>query len=268
MQICEQFGERVFLSRPDELFISPADIAVADLWLAGKTGEFINQSDAPSIVSVLKGAKTTEDAIDYHLQTNNDITITETKLGDVTRDWVRASSMEGAKSSGVLDLKLLTPNNLAGRDVLVIEDIADTLLTMEGLSEFYLSEVGVNSLRFIFKIRKLGAAAAGLELGEDDIVGMNIANDFVVGNGMDYKQKYRELPYIIKCHTGDDNPDLGKPLIDEAQMTAELSVASTSTIYMPGVWKWDKDNPGNKRFVYAQQMINDSFDLQSYKHSA
>jgi len=81
---------------------------------------------------------------------------------------------------------------ITGRDVLVIEDIVDTGQTLSRLLE-KLSERNPRSLRTVALLNKPSRRLVSLEL---DYVGFTIDNQFVVGYGLDYAERYRHLPYI------------------------------------------------------------------------
>jgi hypoxanthine phosphoribosyltransferase len=96
-------------------------------------------------------------------------------------------------------VKLLTPLyvDVKGRDVIVIEDIVDTGLTMHGFVK-YLKDNGANSVEiasFLFKPDALQYADA-----EPKYVGMSIPTKFVLGYGLDYDELGRNLPslYVLR----------------------------------------------------------------------
>ena len=111
--------------------------------------------------------------------------------------FVRLKSYEGTKTTG--DVKLLTPlyADIKGRDVIVIEDIVDTGLTMHGFVK-YLKEQGANSVEitsFLFKPDALQYADA-----EPKYVGLSIPTKFVLGYGLDYDEMGRNLHalYVLR----------------------------------------------------------------------
>lgn len=108
--------------------------------------------------------------------------------------FVSAASYGDAKvSSGevVIDDSGL-PKDLAGRHILLIEDIVDSGLTMIRLKE-HLLQSDPASVRVCSLLRKPEAIEHHVEI---DYVGFEIGNEFVVGYGLDYAQYLRELPYI------------------------------------------------------------------------
>ncbi|TDT29930.1 hypoxanthine phosphoribosyltransferase [Naumannella halotolerans] len=103
-------------------------------------------------------------------------------------DWMAVSSYgSGTQSSGVVRfLKDLT-TDISGRDVLVVEDIIDTGLTLSYLVS-NLKSRGPNSLEIMTMFRKPEALQNSVEV---KYVGFDIPNEFVVGYGLDYDGRYR-----------------------------------------------------------------------------
>jgi hypoxanthine phosphoribosyltransferase len=106
---------------------------------------------------------------------------------------VQASSYRGdATRPGELRLRLDTLPDLAGREVLVIDDILDTARTLSRLVE-ELKQRGVGSLRVCVLLRKLGRQEVPFE---PDYTGFEIPDEFVIGYGLDHNDEHRHLPYI------------------------------------------------------------------------
>ena len=111
--------------------------------------------------------------------------------------FVRLKSYEGTATTG--DVKILNPLavDVKDRDVIVIEDIVDTGLTMHGFVK-YLKEQGANSVEitsFLFKPDALKYADAAPKY-----VGLSIQTKFVLGYGLDFDEKGRNLPalYVLR----------------------------------------------------------------------
>ena len=111
--------------------------------------------------------------------------------------FVRLKSYEGTQTTG--EVKLLTPLcvDIRDRDVIVVEDIVDTGLTMHGFLK-YLKDQGANSVEvtsFLFKPDALQYADA-----EPKYVGLSIPTKFVLGYGLDYDEMGRNLPalYVLR----------------------------------------------------------------------
>jgi hypoxanthine phosphoribosyltransferase len=108
-------------------------------------------------------------------------------------DFMAVSSYGAAtKTSGVVRILKDLDHDLAGRDVLVVEDIVDSGLTLKYLLK-NLAARRPASLEVAALLRKEGIQQVPLELR---YVGFEIPNEFVVGYGLDYAERYRNLPYI------------------------------------------------------------------------
>ena len=111
--------------------------------------------------------------------------------------FVRLKSYEGTATTG--DVKMLNPLavNVEGKDVIVVEDIVDTGLTMHGFLE-HLQAQGANSVEitsFLFKPDALQYPDAAPKY-----VGLSIPTKFVLGYGLDYDEKGRNYPslYVLR----------------------------------------------------------------------
>lgn len=109
-----------------------------------------------------------------------------------TVDLMAVSSYRGDKSSGAVRLVLDLRESPAGRDVILVEDIVDTGLTLDYLKKS-LAARGVRSLRVCALLDKPSCRRAPVEA---DYIGFSIPDRFVVGYGMDHDEHYRGLPYI------------------------------------------------------------------------
>jgi hypoxanthine phosphoribosyltransferase len=95
-------------------------------------------------------------------------------------------------SSGVVRILKDLDRDIADRDVLIVEDIVDSGLTLSWLLR-NLATRHPRSLRVCTLLRKPEAVRDGLDI---DYIGFDIPNEFVVGYGLDYAERYRDLPYI------------------------------------------------------------------------
>jgi len=112
---------------------------------------------------------------------------------DCEVDFVKISSYGDAmKTSGVIKVKKEIDCHVEGRDVLVVEDIIDSGQSVKYL-EKKLTELKPKSLKFVSLLVKEGSAQVDYRC---DYVGFRIPNRFVVGYGLDYAQKFRNLPAI------------------------------------------------------------------------
>jgi len=111
---------------------------------------------------------------------------------------VQASSYRGAVTApGELQLRLDTLPDLAGRDVLLVDDILDTGKTIRKVVE-ELKHRGAASVRVAVLLRKEGRQQVAFE---PDYVGFVIPDAFVVGYGLDYNDEHRHLPHIAVLAT-------------------------------------------------------------------
>lgn len=95
-------------------------------------------------------------------------------------------------SSGVVRILKDLDIDIAGRDVLIVEDIIDSGLTLSWLMR-NLRHRNPNSLEVISLFRKPEVQTAKMDMLD---VGFDIPNEFVVGYGLDYAEKYRDLPFL------------------------------------------------------------------------
>ena len=133
------------------------------------------------LVGVLKGAVMVmadlARAIDRHLE----------------MDWMAVSSYgSGTKSSGVVRILKDLDKDITGRNVLIVEDIVDTGLTLDWLRT-NLESRGAKSVEIMTVLRKPESAVVKVDV---KYVGFDIPKDFVIGYGLDFDEKYRNLPFI------------------------------------------------------------------------
>ena len=114
----------------------------------------------------------------------------ELKLPGVEMDWMAVSSYgSGTQSSGVVRILKDLDSDLAGRKVLIVEDIIDSGLTLSWLRG-NLECRGAESVEICTLLRKPDALKVEVDVR---YVGFDIPNAFVVGYGLDYAEKYRNL---------------------------------------------------------------------------
>ena len=108
-------------------------------------------------------------------------------------DWMAVSSYgSGTKSSGVVRILKDLDADLTGRHVLIVEDIIDSGLTLSWLLSNLRSR-GPASVEVAALLRKPDAAKVDVPVR---YVGFDIPNEFVVGYGLDYAERYRNLPFV------------------------------------------------------------------------
>lgn len=112
---------------------------------------------------------------------------------DIQIDFMKVSSYSGAHSTGSVRILSDTSNSLRGRDVILVEDIVDTGLT---ITEVYrvLEAKGANSISICTLCDKKEARVYNTI--NPRYIGFEIPDKFIVGFGLDYNELYRNLPYI------------------------------------------------------------------------
>jgi hypoxanthine phosphoribosyltransferase len=110
----------------------------------------------------------------------------------VTLDFIVASSYLKSTSTGEVKIHYDIKEDIAGKHVLLIDDIIDTGVSLNHIRERILSK-GPASLKICILLDKKERRSVDVPV---DYIGFEIPNQFVVGYGLDYDNKYRNLPYI------------------------------------------------------------------------
>lgn len=111
---------------------------------------------------------------------------------DCTMDFMCLSSYSGTSSTGEVRTMLDLRGSIQGKDVIIVEDIVDTGLTLSYLME-NLRTRGANSLEICCLLDKPANRKSEVK---PKYVGFSVENEFVIGYGLDYNELYRNLPYI------------------------------------------------------------------------
>lgn len=108
-------------------------------------------------------------------------------------DFIKIDSYgDGTKSSGTVRLLKDISADITNRDIILIEDIVDTGLSLKFLKKRF-EDAAPHSLAFVTLLHKPHTSKIDFEI---DYIGFEIGNEFVVGYGLDYEQKLRGLPSI------------------------------------------------------------------------
>ena len=107
-------------------------------------------------------------------------------------DFMDVSSYEGTESTGKIKVNKDIRNSIEGKDIIIVEDIIDTGRTLKYLIED-LKQKNPSSLKIATMLSKPSRRVMELNV---DYIGFAIDDKFVVGYGLDYNEKYRNLPYI------------------------------------------------------------------------
>lgn len=112
---------------------------------------------------------------------------------DLRIDFMKVSSYgSGTNSTGVVKILKDVDVDLAGKDVLIVEDIIDTGLTILNVKDF-LSKKNPNSVKVCTLLDKPSRRVVEVK---GEYVGFEIPDEFVVGYGLDLDEKYRNLPFV------------------------------------------------------------------------
>lgn len=118
---------------------------------------------------------------------------------EIEIDFIQVSSYANSmESSGIVQIRKDLDTNIEGRDVLIVEDIVDTGATLRHLREL-LGTRKPRSLKVVSLLSKLQARGLSSDI---EYVGFEIPDEFVVGYGLDYGERYRNLPYIAILREG------------------------------------------------------------------
>ncbi|MFD1021161.1 hypoxanthine phosphoribosyltransferase [Thalassobacillus hwangdonensis] len=135
----------------------------------------------PLVIGVLKGAMPFMGDLLKRVETHLEM------------DFMDVSSYNGGmKSTGEVKIVKDLDTQVEGRDLLIIEDIIDSGLTLSYLVDLFKYRKA-KSIRIVTLLDKPTGRSANIKA---DIIGFEVPDEFVVGYGLDYEEKYRNLPYI------------------------------------------------------------------------
>ena len=107
-------------------------------------------------------------------------------------EFMEVASYEGLETTGRVKIIKDLRNSIEGKNVIIVEDIIDTGITLSFLTE-YLKLKNPKSLKIATLLSKPSRRTKELNV---DYIGFSIEDKFVIGYGLDYNQFYRNLPYI------------------------------------------------------------------------
>jgi hypoxanthine phosphoribosyltransferase len=175
------------MSKISELDEDVDEVLITEDAIAARIGELAAEVDSdyagrePLLVGVLKGAA----------MFMSDLARAMTR--PTTLEFMAVSSYGSATtSSGVVRILKDLDRDVAGTDILIVEDIIDSGLTLSWLLK-NLRARNPRSIEIITLLRKPDAVKVHVPV---KYVGFDIPNEFVVGYGLDYAERYRDLPYI------------------------------------------------------------------------
>lgn len=114
--------------------------------------------------------------------------------GAVHVEYMAVSSYGSRKTSGALNIHVDVSTDISGKDVLIVEDIVDSGRTIARLREMFMAR-GARTLRVVSLLDKTSRREIQVNV---EYVGFEIPDEFVVGYGLDFDQKYRTLPFVGK----------------------------------------------------------------------
>lgn len=166
----------------EKILFSHEEIVVASKRIASQIMEDYKDSEKePVLLCTLKGAMPFMSELIKHIDMH------------IVTDFIDVASYHGGTSStGSIILRKDVTMDLENRDVIIVEDIVDTGRTLKHLMT-YLKERGVKSIACASLVDKPEARIAEVSA---DYIGIESPNEFLVGFGLDYEEKYRNLPYI------------------------------------------------------------------------
>lgn len=136
--------------------------------------------EPPLMVALLKGSVPFLAELIKHIDLN------------IEFDFMDVSSYEGTESTGEIKVVKDLDRSIKNAEILIVEDIVDTGRTLKTVKEM-LQNKGAAAVRVVTLLDKPERRVVELKA---DYVGFEIPNEFVIGYGLDFDQKYRNLPYI------------------------------------------------------------------------
>lgn len=142
--------------------------------------DYRNYETLPLVVGLLKGSVPFLAELIKHIDL------------DISFEFMDVSSYEGTESIGDVKINLDLRSSVRGIPVLLVEDIVDTGRTLTEVSRL-LRNKGASEVKIVSLLDKPERRVVEIEA---DYVGFKVPNEFVIGFGLDFNQKYRNLPYI------------------------------------------------------------------------
>lgn len=142
--------------------------------------DYLNKNEVPVVVGLLKGSiPFMAELIKYFKE-------------PIEIDFMSVSSYQGTRSLGNVKIDKDMDLSARGKNVLVVEDIIDTGRTIQEVRRL-LYHKGARDVKIVALLDKPDRRVADVQ---GDYIGFTIPDKFVVGYGLDYNQRYRNLPYI------------------------------------------------------------------------
>ena len=144
------------------------------------TEDYEARNELPLVVGLLKGSVPFLAELIKHIEM------------DIRFEFMDVSSYEGTESIGDVKVNLDLKTSVRGVPVLLVEDIVDTGRTIQEVKRLMYNK-GASDVKVVSLLDKPERRVVDINA---DYVGFTVPNEFVIGYGLDYNQKYRNLPYI------------------------------------------------------------------------
>ena len=164
-----------------EVFINESEIAALVHSIAKNINEI--QIKNPLFIAVLNGSFL------FAADIMRKITIPNSEIS-----FIKLSSYSGTKTTGQVNELIGMGNNISDRNIIILEDIIDTGITLEKIISL-LKKENVGDIKIATLLFKPNSYTKDINI---DFIGKSIPNDFVVGYGLDYDEIGRNLPHIYK----------------------------------------------------------------------
>ncbi|MEO0143654.1 MAG: hypoxanthine phosphoribosyltransferase [candidate division WOR-3 bacterium] len=159
--------------------------------IAQRISEDYKDSKELVLIGVLKGAFIFLADLVRELKVNCEI------------DFIKVSSYgKSTESSGIVRIELDTSIDIANKDVIIVEDILDTGLTLKYIKELFLAR-NPKSLKIAVLLDKIERRKVDIKA---DYVGFVVPDKFLVGYGLDFAEKFRYLPYVRELSKTEYSP--------------------------------------------------------------
>ena len=165
----------------DRILVSEEEIVKRSKELGALISEdYRRENKTPIVVGLLKGS------VHFLAEFMKHIDL------DIEIDFMDVSSYDGAESVGDVKINKDLDKSVKGESILLVEDIVDTGRTLKEVKQMLYNK-GAADVKIVSLLDKPERRVIEIDA---DYVGFKIPNDFVGGYGLDYNQKYRNLPYI------------------------------------------------------------------------
>ncbi|MBQ7890013.1 MAG: hypoxanthine phosphoribosyltransferase [Erysipelotrichaceae bacterium] len=162
------------------ILVSEDEIIRRSIELGKQISEDYKDKKAPILVALLKGSVPFLAELMKHIEL------------DIEYDFMDVSSYEGTESIGDIRILKDLDRSIRGENVLLVEDIVDTGRTLKTVKKL-MKDKGASDVKIVSLLDKPDRRVVDIQA---EYVGFIIPNEFVIGYGLDFNQKYRNLPYV------------------------------------------------------------------------